>query len=85
MHSLVFEFQDQTPNYAYGFEVGKLYGQMESGVPEIRGTYHTCSFASFQEISRLLGYSIETLTSLDNIWVDLVFKKTFSTSDNISP
>lgn len=75
MLSLIMPFHDQSPSYAYGFEAGKLYAEMQSNKRVIEGTYHECNHQQLLLSAQTNGYKVVSVSSLGDDWVSLRFEK----------
>jgi len=72
---LVVEFLNDSPDFAYGFEAGKVYQQMRDAIPVIEGTYHTQNLEQMMLMARKLGYSALHVSHLEGDWVQLRFQR----------
>ena len=74
-HRLILEFLNESPDFAYGFEAGKLYQQMKSGQRSIEGIYHRVNTDQICLMARTLGYSVTSLKLLDEHWISVIMRR----------
>lgn len=77
-YRLVMPFLSDDPQFARGFECGKLYRQMLDGKPLIRdpGTYHQANMDQIQIMTGHCGYTVENVEVLDGgTWFHATFVK----------
>lgn len=76
---LIFRFINESKDFALGFECGRIYQDMKNATPKIEGAFHAENLEQIQLISQVMNYSIEEITTLNDIggvtsdWVNLKF------------
>lgn len=76
-YALVVELFCDDPNFARGFEAGKLYGEMRSGAAQVEGTYHVENEEQFIHFAQHFGYEVTERTVLDDAreWIAMTFRR----------
>lgn len=72
---LIVEFLNDSPDYAIGFEAGRLYQQMQDQIPLVEGVYHTQNLEQMMLMSRRLNYSASAINHLEGDYVQLKFER----------
>lgn len=75
MLSLVMPFLNESADFSYGFECGKLYQEMRQGKLKIEGSFHQVNYQQFVLMANLWGYKITKCTFQDgDVWVMMKFQ-----------
>lgn len=75
MLSLLMPFFDQSKSYAYGFEAGKIFGEMECNRRVIEGTFNEENHQQLLLCAKTNNYKVLSITDLGDGWINLRFKK----------
>ncbi len=84
-YMLVVEFPDQSPSFAYGVEVGKLWEQMKrDGATVIESTTMFENREVIRRIAAYLGWEVEFRVIAEG-WDDTAFTKVRPQGQKINP
>ena len=74
-HSLVLAFDTDEPDFAYGFEAGALWRELElKPDDEITQTVHGCNAEMFMRMAEKLGREFSGVPLDDEVeWMDVTF------------
>lgn len=74
-HRLIVKFLNESPDFAFGFEAGKIYQQMRARQRSIEDIYNRVNADQICLMAKALGYSITSLKLLDENWISATMRR----------
>lgn len=74
-YRLIVKFLNESPDFAFGFEAGKIYQQMRARQCSIEGVYHRVNADQICLMAKALGYSVTSLKLLDETWISVTMRR----------
>lgn len=70
---LILRFENQSSDYAEGFEAGQLWAKMECGLPINKQTIHAVNLKQVQEMAIAKDYVLEQFSMMEETgtWVEI--------------
>lgn len=70
---MLFPFLDESPNFASGFECGKIYGQMLTTAPKVEAIIHLKNWEQLKLIVESTNYQITKCDFLEDDLIEVEF------------